>query len=85
MISHADNSGGGIEGLEEFDPETVVQEVHELVSKGKAVMEIEDPPRYARLMTIRVKRIDGKPLRQVLVVNPETKLVVRVDDYWDTR
>jgi hypothetical protein len=84
LISHADNSGGGIEGLEEFDPETVVQEVHELVSNGKAVMEIEDPPRYARLMTIRVKRIDGKPLRQVLVVNPQTKLVVRVDDYWDT-
>ncbi|MHC4705387.1 MAG: hypothetical protein ACYTFQ_32995 [Planctomycetota bacterium] len=85
LISHADNSRGGIEGLEEFDPETVVQEVHELVNKGRAVMEIQDPPRYANLMTIRVKRIDGKPLRQVLVVNPETKLVVRVDDYWDTR
>jgi hypothetical protein len=84
LISHADNSGGGIEGLEEFDPETVVQEVHELVSEGKAVMEIQDPPRYARLMTIHVKRIDGKPLRQVLVVNPDTKLVVRIDDYWDT-
>ena len=83
LISHADNTGGGIEGLEEFDPETIVQEVHELVSEGKAVMKIQAPPRYARLMTIHVKRIDGKPLRKVLVVNPDTKLVVRVDDYWD--
>jgi hypothetical protein len=83
LISRADNTGGGMEGLEEFDPETIVQEVHELVNEGKAVLEIQDPPRYARLTTIHVKRIDGKPLRQVLVVNPDTKLVVRVDDYWD--
>lgn len=84
LISHADNSGGGIEGLEEFDPETIVQKVHELVSEGKAIMEIQDPPEYARLKTIRVKRIDGKPLRQIIVVNPDTKLVVRADDYWYT-
>ncbi|HCO92495.1 MAG TPA: hypothetical protein DIU00_00850 [Phycisphaerales bacterium] len=84
LMTRVDNSGGGLENLEGFDPETIVQEVHELVSEGKAVMEIQAPPRYARLMTIHVKRIDGKPLRQVLVVNPDTKLVVRVDDYWDT-
>jgi hypothetical protein len=82
LMTRVDNSGGGLEDLEEFDPETVVQEVHELVAAGKAVMEIQDPPRYARLMTIHVTRIDGKPLRQVLVVDPDTKLVVRVDDYW---
>ena len=82
LISHADNTGGGIEGLEEFDPETVVKEVDELVNEGKAVIEIQDPPKYAHLKTIHVKRIDGKPLRQIIVVNPDTKLVVRVDDYW---
>jgi len=83
LMTRVNNSGGGLENLEEFDPETVVQEVHELVADGKAVMEIQDPPRYARLITIHVTRIDGKPLRQVLVVDPDTKLVVRVDDYWD--
>lgn len=82
LMTRVDNSGGGLEDLEEFDPETVVQEVHKLVAAGKAVMEIQDPPRHAHLMTIHVKRIDGKPLRQVLVVDPDTKLVVRVDDYW---
>jgi len=82
LMTRVENRGGGLEDLEEFDPETVVQEVHELVAAGKAVMEIQDPPRYARLMTIHVKRIDGKPLRQVLLVDPDTKLVVRVDDYW---
>ncbi len=83
LMTRVDDSGGGLENLEGFDPETIVQEVHEMVAGGKAVMEIQDPPRYARLMTIHVKLIDGTPLRQVLVVNPDTKLVVRVDDYWD--
>ncbi len=79
-VDNLENLAGFDEG---FDPETIVQEVHEMVAGGKAVMEIQDPPRYARLMTIHVKLIDGTPLRQVLVVNPDTKLVVRVDDYWD--
>ena len=76
------NSGGGLEGLEEFDPETIVQEIQALVENGNAIMEIQDPPRYADRMTIRVTRTDGKPLKRTLVVDPETKFVVRVDDYW---
>jgi len=83
LMTRVDNLEN-LEGFDEgFDPETIVQEVHKLVAGGKAVMEIQDPPRYARLMTIHVKRIDGTPLRQVLVVDPVTKFVVRVDDYWD--
>ena len=76
------NSGGGLEGLEEFDPETIVQEIQALVEDGKAIMEIQDPPRYADRMTIHVTRTDGKPLKRTLVVDPKTKFVVRVDDYW---
>ncbi|MHC4371990.1 MAG: hypothetical protein ACYSW8_30665 [Planctomycetota bacterium] len=83
LMTRVDNLEN-LQGFDEgFDPETIVQEVHKLVAVGKAVMEIQDPPPYARLMTIHVKRIDGTPLRQVLVVNPDTKFVVRVDDYWD--
>jgi hypothetical protein len=82
LMKRVDNSGGGLEGLEEFDPETIVQEIHELVAEGRAVMEIEKPAPYARLKTLRVTRTDGKPLKQVVVVDPATKLVVRVDNYW---
>jgi Carboxypeptidase regulatory-like domain len=82
LMTSVENTGGGLEGLEEFDPETVVQEIHELVADGKAIMEIQEPSLYADLMTIHVTRIDGKPLTQVLVVDPDTKFVVRVDDYW---
>ncbi len=83
LMTRVDNLEN-LEGFDEgFDPETIVQEVHKLVACGRAVMEIQDPPRYARLMTIHVKRIDSTPLRQVLVVDPVTKFVVRIDDYWD--
>lgn len=77
-----ENTGGGLEGLEEFDPETIVQEIHALVEDGKAIMEVQAPPRYADRMTLRVTRTDGKPLKRTLLVDPETKFVVRVDDYW---
>jgi hypothetical protein len=82
LMSRVDNTGGGMEGLEEFDPETIVQEIHALVDDGRAIMEIQDPSLYADLMTIQVTRTDDKSLRQVLVVDPDTKFVVRVDNYW---
>jgi prepilin-type processing-associated H-X9-DG protein len=81
-LSLVENTDGNLEGLEEFDPETIVEEIHALVEAGDAVMEIEEVPRYADLMTLRVTRTDGKALRQVLVVDPVTKFVVRVDNYW---
>jgi hypothetical protein len=81
LIMRVDNADGGLEGLEEFDPETIVQEIHALVAEGKAIMEVEKPAPYASLKTLRVTRTDGKPLRQVVVVDPATKLVVRVDNY----
>lgn len=81
-MSRVENTAGGLEGLEEFDPETIVQEIDALVADGKAVMEVQDPPPYANLKTIHVTRTDGKALKQVLVVNPDTKFVVRVDNYW---
>ena len=81
-MSLVENTDGGLEGLEEFDPETIVQEIQALVADGRAVMEIQGPAAYADLMTIHVTRIDGKPLRQTLVVDPVTKFVVRIDNYW---
>jgi len=61
-----------------------VQEINILVEGGEAVMETVEPSRYAKLMTLRITH-NQKNLRQVLAVNPVTKFVVRVDDYWGVR
>jgi hypothetical protein len=67
--------------LEEFDPETLAKEIYDLVAEGRATMEIQKPSPYAGLITINVIRKD-KSLRQVLLVDPDTKLVTRIDNYW---
>ena len=67
--------------LEEFDPETLAKEIHDHVAAGRAIMEIQKPSPYAGLITINVTRKD-KSLRQVLLVDPDTKLVTRIDNYW---
>jgi len=67
--------------LEEFDPETAAKEIYDHVAAGRAIMEIQKPSPYAGLITINVTRKD-KPLRQVLLVDPDTKLVTRIDNYW---
>jgi len=82
LMKRVDNTDGGLEGLEEFDPETIVREIHALVANGDAILEVQKPAPYVHLKTLRVTRTDGKPLKQVLVVDPATKLVVRVDNYW---
>ncbi|GEM_PF-927469 len=82
LMTHVENTGGGLEGLEEFDPETIVTGIDALVAEGKAVMEMEESLRDTYRMTIHVKRTDGEPLKQTLVVDPVTKFVVRIDDHW---
>jgi hypothetical protein len=78
------NRIGNTEGeLEEFDPETAVREIYDRVAEGKARTKIQEPSPSADLMTIRVTYADNS-LRQVLLVDPETKFLVRVDNwYWD--
>ena len=67
--------------LEEFDPETLAKEIYDHVAAGRAIMEIQKPSPYESLITINVTRKD-KSLRQVLLVDPDTKLVTRIDNYW---
>jgi hypothetical protein len=67
--------------LEEFDPETLAKEIHDDVAEGRAIMEIQKPSPYAGLITMNVTRKD-KSLKQVLLVDPDTKLVTRIDNYW---
>jgi hypothetical protein len=67
--------------LEEFCPETLAKEIHDHVAEGRATMEIQKPSPYESLITINVTCKD-KPLRQVLLIDPDTKLVTRIDNYW---
>lgn len=67
--------------LEEFCPETLAKEIYDHVAAGRAIMEIQKPSPYAGLITLNVTRND-KPLRQVLLVDPDTKFVTRIDNYW---
>ncbi len=80
LYARQPNTEHSIEGLEGIDPETIVQEIDALVKAGQAVLETDPLARYAKLMTLRVTH-QQKDLEQVLVVNPITKFVVRVDDY----
>jgi hypothetical protein len=84
LYARQPNTEHGLEGLEEIDPETIVQEIDALVKAGQAVLETDPLARYAKLMTLRVTH-KQKDLEQVLVVNPVTKFVVRVDDYGGRR
>ena len=69
--------------LEEFDPETAAQEIYEQVAKGKSTIEIQEPSSYEGLITINVTHTE-RFHRQVLLVDPDTKFVTRVDNYfWD--
>lgn len=69
--------------LEEFDPETAVQEVYKQVAEGKATIEIEEPSTDEGQITITVIYTD-RFARQVLLVDPDTKFVIRTDTYyWD--
>lgn len=81
LYARQPNTEHGLEGLEKIDPETIVQEIDALVRANQAVLETDSLGRYATLLTLRVTH-QQKDLEQVLVVNPVTKFVVRVDDYW---
>ena len=63
QYSRLPNTEHGIEGMEAFDPETIVQETHALVEAGRAVMETDELARYAKLVTLRVTPVSYTHLR----------------------
>ena len=67
--------------LEEFDPETTVQEVYGQVANGEATINIQEPAMDDGLITITVTHAGGNAKR-ILLVDPETKFVIRSDSYW---
>jgi hypothetical protein len=78
-IARISNMGNTEGELEEFDPETTVQEIYDRVAAGEATLEIREASPSVGLMTIQVTYTE-RSLEQTLIVDPETKFVVRVDN-----
>ena len=66
--------------LEEFDPETMVEEAYRDVEKGKATIKVHDSLTEDGNLVVEVTMVNG-PYHRVLLVDPETKLVLRWDQY----
>lgn len=66
--------------LEEFDPETIIEQFNDKIKEGVATITVSDSQILDGNITIEVTDID-KRWRRVLLVDVETDLVVRMDIY----
>ena len=68
------------DSLEEFDPERIIEEVNNDVENGEDTIVIGDSHTQDGYIVAEVSGDDGQ-LRRVLLVDPVTKFVVRMDTY----
>jgi len=68
------------DSLEEFDPETIIEEVNNDVENGEDTIVIGDSHTQDGYIVAEVSGDDGQS-RRVLLVDPVTKFVVRMDTY----
>jgi hypothetical protein len=68
------------EDLEEFDPETMIEEINRNVEDGSATVKVDDSLIRDGNLVVEVTTTDD-PYRRVMFVDPETKLVLRWDLY----
>ena len=66
--------------LEEFDPATIVAQFNEEIEDGEVAVAIDDSPTPNGYIVVEVTGI-RHPWRRVLLVDPKTKFVVRMDAY----
>jgi hypothetical protein len=66
--------------LEEFDPETMIEEVNRNVENGQATVKVDDLLSPDGNLVVEVTTTYD-PYRIVMLVDPETKLVLRMDQY----
>jgi hypothetical protein len=73
-----------VDRLEEFDPETMVEEAYRGVEDGKATINIDDSHAHDGYLVVEIKG-NHQPYGglMVLQVDPITKLVLRMDLYDD--
>ena len=70
--------------LVEFDPQIMVQQVYDRVAEGEATIEVQEPTIDEEFITITVSQTDDRSLGRILLVDPDTKLVIRADNCeWD--
>jgi hypothetical protein len=68
------------EDLEEFDPETIIEHFNHEIEEGEATVAISDSQTQEGYIVVEVTDND-KRWRRVLLVNPQTDLVLRMDTY----
>ena len=66
--------------LEEFDPETILEGFDEEIEKGNATVEVNDTPTQEGHIVVTITQDKYRWFR-VLLVDPDTKFVVRIDSY----
>ncbi len=66
--------------LEGFDPETIIEEFNEKIENGEATIEVDDSLTQDGNIVVESTQNRSRWLR-VFVVDPETKLVLRMDEY----
>ncbi len=79
LISHKEHHVDK-DDLEEFDPETIVAGFNQEIENGEATIAIDDSPTPDGYTVVEVAGIE-RQWRRVLLVDPETKFVVRMDAY----
>jgi hypothetical protein len=68
------------EDLEEFDPETMIEEINRDVENGSATVKFDDSQTRDGNLVVEVMTTHD-PYRRVMLVDPETKFVLRWDLY----
>jgi hypothetical protein len=68
------------EDLEEFDPETMIEEINRKVEDGLATVKVDDSQIRDGNLIVEVMTTDD-PYRRVMLVDPETKFVLRWELY----
>jgi hypothetical protein len=68
------------EDLEEFDPETMIEKINRKVEDGQATVKVDDSRSRDGNYVLEVMTTDD-PYRRVMLVDPETKFVLRWELY----
>lgn len=68
------------EDLEEFDPETMIEEINKKVEDSLATLKVDDSQIQDGNLIVEVMTTDD-PYRRVMLVDPQTKFVLRWDLY----
>jgi hypothetical protein len=67
--------------LEEFDPEKLMERIYDQIEDGEATVEVSDLLSQVGHIAVEVTEKNERQWRRVLLVDPKTDLVLRMDTY----